>query len=178
MYIFIYTYLLMLCTACSYQNDAYTEVPIGNDIMRSNNRRLAKAGIYQCMTTGPVYAPIREISAGYATNSYGFTSVDEARKFFCKFYEEYSRPFNETAGVRHYLEEYPLGPEHFDLFIRFYDEKREIVVAPYITHISLWKGKICYDTYDEDGGKGRYILLEETFEEAMKKLAKEGEENA
>ena len=171
----IYITLLMFCTACTHECSSVTEVPVANDIMRSHDRKLAKMGLYRCMTSGPICAPIREISAGYATNSFRFTSIDEARKFFLRFYSEYSKPFMESDSIRYYLNEYPLESKNFYLFIFFYDEKREIVVAPYITSISLSNGKICYDTYDEDGGKGSYILLEETFEEAMEKLAAQGE---
>jgi hypothetical protein len=152
-------------------------VKIVHDIQRENNKKLVRYGIYSYTTGGHSTGNII-IDGRYVTNCYRFTSIDEARAFFCAFFDWYVQPFKDEPRIRPYLYKLPVTEKNFEFSIAFIDKNYRPLQRPYIEEISCCNNKIYYSTHDPSAGpavsKAYPVLLVETFEEARERL-KNGE---
>jgi hypothetical protein len=150
---------------------------IVHEIQIKSNRKLARSGIYSCMTGGYSVESV-VIDGRYVTNCYRFTSIAEARAFFCAFFDWYVQPFKDEPRIRPYLHKFPLTEMNFELSLVFIDCRNERLHKPYISRIRNSRGRIIYSAYDPSAGpavdKSCPVLLVETFEEARERL-KNGE---
>jgi hypothetical protein len=169
----IFLIIMFVASCISFHKYSNPGAKIVHEIQIKNNKKLAKAGIYQCSSGGYGVGPL--VTNGmYITNRYRFTSIDEARAFFCAFVDEYMQPFKDEPRIRPYLHNFPLKEENFEFFISFVDETGEQLQRPYIETIMNRDNKIYYSTFDPlakpPASKSHPVLLVETFEEARAKL--------
>ncbi len=169
-------FLAILCTSCTTRPNPPPGLDIVKTIQRRNDKNLQKKGLYSTKTGGAGLQKI-VIDGMYVTNQYRFTSIDEARAFFCNFFDDYMKPFNEDPSLQPYLPNFPLTEKNFWLSITFLDENHNQLQKPYIEEIRNFGDRIAYSTYDPTKGPAvrdsNPILHVETFEEA-RALLKQG----
>ncbi|MBS0637170.1 MAG: hypothetical protein JSS12_06640 [Verrucomicrobia bacterium] len=124
--------------------------------MQRNSKLLRKEGFCLAGTGGNSYPTIRYISETYWTSEYQYTSIDDARKLFCRIYEMYEVPFNSDKRIRPYLHNFPLTDENIQISITFFDKDRNDLVLPYIESVYTNKGELIFESRDEHG---KFVIL-------------------
>lgn len=118
---------------------------------------LQRKGFYQSITSWRHQDKIKYFKRYYETKSVQFKDVDEARRFFCKFIDDFLAPLNNDTKLRPFIENHPLTWRNFDVYICFYDTDGQILHPPYIHQMrNTLEDFICED-YDPVAGK--FILI-------------------
>lgn len=118
---------------------------------------LQRMGFYQNITSQQYQNKIRIFTRYYETNSIQFKDIDEARRFFCKFIDDFLAPLNNDTKLRPFLENYPLTWKNFDVSICFYGTDGDIPHPPYIHQMrNSLEDFICEDY---DAVTGKFILI-------------------
>lgn len=143
---------------------------LAEEIIEANNWKLASEGI-KCVGSGGTFpGTIRTISLDFRTKWHKFDSIDEARAFFCKFFEEYARPFNEEKRIRPYLYRFPVNANMLELAVFFCDPENEAYGPPSVARVGCALGKIRYSQRDPHTGK-YFDIYEEPFDAAQRIVA-------
>lgn len=171
----IYLIIISMFFVCSCGSRGYFDCPETKEIyqvIRKNNYKLAKMGLYERMNGGAGHPLTKTISEGYTTFIYRFSSVEEVRPFFCSICEELLRSLNAEMGIRQLVQNFPLTANNLDVFIFFYDEDGAILPSIYISKVKLRDGILSY--YNKDENDEAHLLLSEPYEEAKKICLQKG----
>jgi len=98
-------------------------------------------------------------------------TIDEARKLIVHCTEEYLKQINQNSKIRPYLHNVPFTDNNIKLVIFCYKPNRKRVDPGQICVAGIMKGKIAYKSPTPDDK--RVVLLEETFEDAVKIIEKQ-----
>lgn len=167
MYFVIGALLLVLLCSCGprgYYDCDETQAIF--KIIQKSNRKLARLGLYQVMNGGGGQPLVTYISEGYRTNRYLFTSVDEARPFFCGIIKEFLESLNADTSIAPLMQNFPLTYDNIQIWINFRDEQWNFYQSPVVSTVYLLRGRIFYVAYDEN--EKMIKLHNETPEEAFK----------
>lgn len=157
-------FALSSCTGRAYKSDAHHFSQL-QSIELQLDRNFEKQGIYLDSTVERASSDIRHIRRNYATKAHRHTSVDEARMFYCKFFNEYATGLNQAKPLRPYLHNYPITVKELQLSIAFIDDNGELLQFPYIAIIKIEGDTLLYGSYDRVKKCFR-LMHEETFSRA------------
>jgi len=117
-------------------------------LLQKYDRKAAKQGIYEYREKEMGTPFIGSFKKYYITKQYSFSTMPEARAFFCSFFNELLVPFNENKELRPYLQNYPLSYEDLDLQIVFIDEKGKPLTYPDFWSVRKAGEYLYYEHFD------------------------------
>lgn len=162
-HLYLSVILGILISSCSTRTVTNPDLDLSHKIRIQNHKTLAKNGFYYRNPSGIFPQPTNRIWDMYTTNKYKFTSINEARMCFCKLFEEYVKPFNETLNTPPDFHQTPASHKNIELTLIFCDSEGQSLLKPYINEVRNDCGYIVYTVFNVPE-KRMDIIHKETFE--------------
>jgi len=110
-------------------------------------------------------------------SSYKTLDLEQARIFFVLGANGFLRTIDQDLKIRPYLNDYPFPYKEIIFSISFFKQNEDYVDKEYITHISLYEGKVLYCHYNETN-KRLETFYSEPYPDAYKIVTGESLESS
>jgi hypothetical protein len=164
--------LLAFCTcACRYKNSDY-EALVDEVTTETAYQLMREDQLYIIGTGGGLMREIHRISMDFQC----LQEMDlmQAREVLVSALEKYLSNINNSDKVRPYLHNYPFQIKDIEIAIFFMKPNRDDRPFNTIRVASASRGRLEYDAHGKKNPYSTYfIVCEETYEEAVEKLAQE-----
>jgi hypothetical protein len=168
--------LSLLTCSCvnNFSSNSREDFDIANNIIAQNKRKLARDGFVLFGDGGSYRGTIRLILNDFETKNFRFQTVDETRRFFIQFFNDYAKPFNEDKRIRPTLHQYPITSKMLEFTIIFLGQDGQPLPPPYIAKVANQNGMIAYSSWDskEQEFTTKHV---EAFDKASRVVVKQQE---
>lgn len=170
----VFLSLLSFLTVFLYSDDSLTPGDRAiNAVLKKTSSQLNKK--YNLRTIGTGGSANREDKAtmiGIEFQILQPLTLDECRKLIISVANALLNNINNEPSIEQYLVEFPFTYKKIDVGIFIHMQDNSSVFHPDIGVVSLGKGVIEYLTVDPVGSYKYKSVIEETYEEALRKLRK------
>ncbi len=163
----IYMCVMMLLFSCCQNKKNRDYISIIRIAEKRANDYITSQGYAYSGTGSTCYNDLHDIDRSYISQKDKFTTVTATRIFVVEKFIGYLKIFNSCKEVRPYLNNYPFTEKNLYMRFSFHDANNQKLKPPYICTVTLFRGKVSFEEWNNDPYCPTKVVHTENFEESL-----------